>query len=145
MKPDKNIEEITKYIIKEAQVESPSDGFLNKVMDSVKIESELSLSKKYEPLISKKVWVLIAVVFIALSVFLLTGTTENYNLISKVDFSLLDKLPSINVFDTISSINIFQHIHFSTTFTLSFIIFSVLAVFQLYVIKNYYNKEITNI
>jgi len=145
MKPDKNIEEITKYIIKEAQVESPSDGFLNKVMDSVKIESELSLSKKYEPLISKKVWVLIAVVFIALSVFLLTGTTENYNLISKVDFSLLDKLPSINVFDTISSINIFKNIHFSTTFTLSFIIFSVLAVFQLYVIKNYYNKEITNI
>ncbi|NOR29274.1 MAG: hypothetical protein GQ540_12170 [Lutibacter sp.] len=143
MKADKNIENFTKYIINEAAIESPSSDFLNKVMDSVKIESELSLSKKYQPLISKKVWVLIAVAFITLSIFLLTGSTENYDLISKVDFSLLDKLPSINIFDTISSVNIFKNIHFSNTFTFSFIFFSILVFVQLFVIKNYINKEIS--
>ena len=145
MKPDKNIENFTKYIINEAAIETPSSDFLNKVMDSVKIESELSLSKKYQPLISKKVWVLIAVAFITLSVFLLTRSTGNYDLISKVDFSLLDKLPSINIFDTISSVNIFNNIHFPNTFTFSFVFFSMLVIIQLMVIKNYVNKETNSI
>ena len=90
-------------------------------------------------------WVLIAVAFITLSVFLLTRSTGNYDLISKVDFSLLDKLPSINIFDTISSVNIFNNIHFPNTFTFSFVFFSMLVIIQLMVIKNYVNKETNSI
>jgi len=141
MKTDKNIENFTKYIFNESAIETPSSDFLSNVMNSVKLESELSLVKAYQPLISIKVWVLIAVIFIALSVFLLTGTTENYDIISKVDFSLLDKLPSINVFDAISSVNIFKNIHFSNAFTYSFVFFSILVILQLVVIKNYFNKQ----
>ncbi|NQV77723.1 MAG: hypothetical protein HQ490_05140 [Lutibacter sp.] len=141
MKPIKNIEEITKYIIKEAQVESPSNDFLNKVMDSVKLENQLSLSKVYKPLISKSAWLLIITVFVALSIFTLTGNSGNYDLFSKVDVSFLNKIPSINIFENISSINIFKNIHFSSTFTFSFLFFSILVMLQLFVIKNYFNKQ----
>lgn len=143
MKTDKNknIEKFTKYIIKEAQVESPSQDFLTKVMDSVKLEKEKSLIKVYKPLISKLVWIIIITVFVALSIFMLTGNSGNYDLFSKVDMSFFDKIPSMNIFENISSINIFKNIHFSSTFTYSFVFFSILVMLQLFVIKNYLNKQ----
>lgn len=132
MKADKNIEDFTKYIMNEAEVETPSADFLNNVMDSVKLESELSSSKVYKPLISKSAWVIITLVFVALSHFILTGNSQTSTLLSKLDLSFFDKLPSFNLF---------ERIHFSTTFTFTFILFSILVVFQLYVIKNYFNKQ----
>ena len=141
MKPIKNIEEITKYIIKEAQIESPSEDFLDKVMNSVKLESKLSLTKVYQPLISKSAWLLIIMVFFGLSIFMLAGNSENSNFLSKVATSSFDKITSIKVFKSISSINIFENIHFSTTFTYSFVFFSILVMLQLFFIKNYFNKQ----
>lgn len=141
MKPIKNIEEITKYIIKEAQIESPSKDFLNKVMNSVKLESKRSLSKVYQPLISKSAWLLIIMVFFAFSIFMLAGNSENSYLLSKLNVSFFNKITSIKVFENISSINIFKNIHFSSTFTYSFVFFSILVMLQLLVIKNYFNKQ----
>jgi len=135
MKRDKNIEKFTKYIIKEAKFETPSNEFLNKVMDLVKLEKAPALSKAYKPLISKPFWLLIVIGFIGLSIFILTGTSTYSSVFSKIDLSFLDKLPSLNFF---------ENIHFSNTFTLSFVFFSILVLFQVLVIKNYYNKEVTN-
>jgi len=135
MKQDKNIEKLTKYIIKEAKVESPSNNFLKKVMDSVKLEREIALSKTYNPLISKPIWLLIVVLFVVLSIFILSNTSTNPSLFSKIDLSFFDKLPSFNFL---------EKIHFSNTFTFSFVFFSILVVLQLVIIKNYYNKEVTN-
>ena len=135
MKRDKNIEKFTKYIIKEAKFETPSNEFLNKVMDSVKLEKAPALSKAYKPLISNPFWVLILISFIALSIYILTGTSTYPTVFSKIDVSFLDKLPSLNFF---------ENIHFSSTFTLSFVFFSILVLFQLLVIKNYYNREVAN-
>ncbi len=132
MKPDKNIEKFTKYIIEEAQVESPSSNFVNKVMDSVKLESKLSISRVYKPLISKPAWIVIMVVFVALSIFILAGNYENATIFSKIDLTFLDK---------ILSFNLFERIHFSTTFTFSFVIFSILVLIQIAAIKNYFNKQ----
>ena len=134
MKPDKNIEDFTKYIIEEAQVEGPSKNFVNKVMDAVKLEKELSSIKIYKPLISKTAWVLIIGVFTVISVFMLTGSTQSSSIFSKINFTFLDKIPSINLFESI---------HFSNTFTFSFIFFSVLVLFQLLAIKNYFNRQDT--
>ena len=141
MKPIKNIEEITKYIIKEAQIESPSEDFLDKVMNSVKLESKLSLTKVYQPLISKSAWLLMITVFFGLSIFMFAGNSENSYVLSKVGVSFFDKITSIKVLENISSINIFKNIHFSSTFTYSFIFFSILVMLQLYFIKNYFNKQ----
>lgn len=140
MKTDKNIEKFTKYIIKEGQVESPSPDFLDKVMTSVKLEHKLSLAKVYKPLISKKVWVLIAIVFIVVSGSILKGKPLDNSILSNLDFSFFDKLSSFNIFENIPSINIFDSIHFSNTFTFSTMFFSVLVIFQIIVIKNYINR-----
>jgi ribosome-binding factor A len=128
MKTEKNIEEFTKYIMKEANVEKPSADFVNKVMNSVKMESDLSVSKVYQPLISKSAWAAITVAFVALYIFILTGTSQDSLLIPNIHFTLLDK---------ISSINLFERIHLSETFTFSFVLFSILVILQLIVIKNY--------
>jgi len=132
MKTEKEIEEFTKYIMKEANVQEPSADFLSKVMHSVKIESELSLSKVYQPLISKSAWAAIAVGIVVLCVFILTGTSQNSVLIPNIHFTIFDK---------ISSINFFERIHLSDTFTFGFVLFSFLVILQLIVIKNYFNKH----
>jgi hypothetical protein len=132
MKTDKNIEEFTKYVMKEANVEEPSADFLNKVMDSVKMERELSASKVYQPLISKSAWAAIAVGIVVLCVFVLTGTSQDSVLIPNIHFTLFDK---------ISSLNIFERIHLSETFTYSFVLFSFLVIFQMVLIQNYFHKQ----
>ncbi len=132
MKTEKNIEEFTKNIMKEANVEEPSADFLNKVMDSVKMESELSLKKIYRPLISKSAWAAITVAFVALCIFILTGASQDSLLIPTIHFTIFDKIPSINLF---------ERIHLSETFTFSFVLFSILVILQLVVIKNYFNKH----
>ncbi len=132
MKTEKNIEEFTKYIMKEANLEKPSDDFLNRVMHSVKMERELSLSKVYQPLISKPAWAAIGVGIIVLCVIILKGTSEDSLLIPNIDFTAFDK---------IASINLFERIQFSDTFTFSFVVFSFLVILQLAVIKNYFDKH----
>jgi hypothetical protein len=132
MKTEKNIEEFIKFIIKEANVEEPSADFLNKVMDSVKLENKLSLSKVYKPVISKSVWVAITMAIVALCIFILTGTSQNSIKMPNIHFAL---------FDEIASINLFERIHFSDTFTFSFVLFSLLVILQLVVIKNYFNRQ----
>jgi hypothetical protein len=132
MKTEKDIEEFTKYIMKEANVEEPSTDFLNKVMNSVKLESELSKTRVYQPLISKSAWAAIAVGFIVLCFIIITGNFQDTVLIPNVHFTL---------FDQISSINLFERIHLSDTFTFGFVLFSFLVILQLIVIKNYFNKQ----
>jgi hypothetical protein len=132
MKQDKNIEKFTKYIIKEAQIESPSKNFVNKVMDAVKLENELSAIKIDKPLISKPIWVLIIVAFAVSCIFILTGFSQSTTIFSKINFTFLDEIPTVNLFESI---------HFSNTFTFSFMFFSILVLFQLFAIKNYFNRQ----
>lgn len=134
MKTEKNIEEFTKYIINEANVEEPSADFLIKVMASVQIERERSILKVYKPLISKSAWAIIALVIVSLIVFILTGTSQNSIKLPTIHFSLFDK---------IASINLLERIHLSDTFTFSFVLFSLLIILQLVGIKNYFNKQNT--
>lgn len=132
MKTEKNMDEFTKYIMMEADVEAPSADFLNKVMDSVKLESKPSLSEVYKPLISKSVWAIITAAIIALSIFIVTGTSQNPTMFSTID---------LDIFNKINSVNLLGRIHFSDTFTLSFVLFSIFVILQLVVIKNYFNKK----
>ena len=132
MKTDKNIEDFTKYIMNEVDVEKPSIDFLRNVMDAVKSENKTSLSIIYKPLIPKSVWVLIVILFAALSVFVLTGSTVNHYLLSQIDVPIVDK---------VLALDLFKNIHFSKIFTLSFILFSAFVIVQLFFIKNYFNNQ----
>ena len=132
MKKDKKIEKFTTFLMNEIDVNTPSDNFVIDVMKSVEVESEKSRLIVYKPLIPISVWILIFILFLAVSVYVFTGSTVNYYLISTLD---------INVLNELSEIDLFKHISFSRTFTFSFILFSVLVLIQLFVIKNYFNKQ----
>ena len=132
MKPDKRIEEFTKYLITEANSEGPSSDFVEKVMDTIKAEYSIATVKKDKPLISKWGWIFISLLIVSGCTYVFTGNFENPSFLSGIDFDVASK---------ISSLNIFEGIKLSKMFTMSFILFSMLVVFQLVVIKNYFNKQ----
>jgi len=132
MKEEKKIKDFTKYLMSKIEVDTPSEDFLANVMRSVEVESEIETVIAYKPLISKSVWGLMIVLFLALIVFIITGSTVNHYLIEAID---------LKVINDISEIDLFKNIHFSKTFTFSFILFSAFVVIQLFVIKNYFNKQ----
>ena len=131
MKANKNIEDFTKFMIKEAAFEMPSENFVTSVMDKIQAEN-VSVLKEDKPLISIVGWVLISLFFVGIYIFVLFGNYESSTLFSNLNWSFMNDLPSLNLLDDI---------HFSSTFNFSFIFFLVLVFFQLVVIKNYANKE----
>ncbi|PHQ55330.1 MAG: hypothetical protein COC16_05435 [Lutibacter sp.] len=131
MKADKNIEDFTKFMMKEATVEMPSENFVTKVMKTIQVESIPAL-KENKPLITVAGWVIISLFFVTICTLVLFGTYESPSLISNLDWSFMNELPSLSIID---------RIHFSSTFNFSFILFSILVILQLVVIKNYVNKE----
>ncbi|PHS52541.1 MAG: hypothetical protein COB01_06900 [Lutibacter sp.] len=131
MKADKNIEDFTKFMMKEATVEMPSENFVTKVMNTIQVESIPAL-KENKPLITVAGWVIISLFFVTICTLVLFGTYESPSLISNLDWSFMNELPSLSIID---------RIHFSSTFNFSFILFSILVILQLVVIKNYVNKE----
>ena len=72
-KLDKQFEQIMKGV----KIESPSKGFTMNVMERIQAESAIqkrSLIEEYEPVISRKTWILMIAGFIGLVVYiLLTG------------------------------------------------------------------------
>jgi hypothetical protein len=131
MKANKNIEDFTKFIMKEASLEVPSDNFLTEVMDTIQVKT-LPVLKVDKPLISKAGWVFISLFFVGVYSFVLFGTYESSSLLSNLDWSFINDLPSLNLLD---------RIHFSSIFNFSFIFFSILVILQLVVINNFVNKE----
>jgi hypothetical protein len=132
MNEDKKIEDFTAYLMKEIDVDIPSNDFVTNVMESIEVEAGKTTIITYKPLISKSVWGLIIILFSALSVFVITGSTVNHYLIEAIDLKIIND---------ISEINLFKNIHFSKTFTFSFVLFSIFVIVQLYVIRRYFNKQ----
>ena len=132
MKEDKKIENFTTYLMGEIDVDTPPEDFLANVMKSIELEVEVETVTTYKPLIPKSVWGLMIILFLALIVYVITGSTVNHYLIEALD---------LKVINDIFEIDLFKNIHFSKIFTFSFILFSAFVVIQLFVIKKYFNKQ----
>ena len=98
MKKNKNIEDFTKFILKESTNEAPSIDFVNKVMDTIHIESVPAL-KEDKPLISALGWVFISFFIIGICAMVFYGTSDSPSLLSSINWSFVDKIPSFNIFD----------------------------------------------
>lgn len=86
---DKYLDDFTKKIIKKAALESPSIHFTSEIMSQVAALNDKSVTI-YKPLISKKVWFLIALSFVVLCTYLILGTeTEKESWLSTLDFNAL--------------------------------------------------------
>lgn len=132
MKQDKNIDEFSKNLIKDVGLETPSSNFVSNVINNIQIEQNRNMQLVYKPLISKLGWFCIALIIIGLFVFFNISNTKSILQFPTIDLSFFRK---INV------LHVFEQIKLSKLFTFSFILFSVLVLFQLYYIKKYFNKN----
>lgn len=130
MEEDKNIEKFTKDILNEIGLEKPSASFVGNVMNIV----NLPITEKktvYKPLISKKVWILIAACFVGILTLAFTLPTDN---------SLFDII-GFNI-NTNISFNFLKGISLSNPFIYALIVFGLLLLVQVYMLKNNFDKQI---
>ncbi|WP_299213905.1 hypothetical protein [uncultured Aquimarina sp.] len=77
-----------KRLVKEAGAEHPSVDFLQNVMSEIKITS-VDRSITYQPLISKKAWLVMGVLIIGILISL-PFLSEGTSILDKMDFSFLN-------------------------------------------------------
>ncbi|WP_438424755.1 hypothetical protein [Aquimarina macrocephali] len=86
-----------KHLVKEAGLETPSVDFLKNVMERVEL-STVEMSSAYKPLISKKVWFVIAVVTAVLLCATPFLSDSKESILSSIDFSFFNKISIKNPF-----------------------------------------------
>jgi len=138
MKPNKDsIEDFTKLIMNEVQLEKPSADFVGNVMGRIHLENKPLIEPLYKPLISKGSWFIIAIMTVAFCFYLLLGNTGQPGLISFINFD-------VSFLNKINFTAIFERIHLPNLFSILFVFFTVLVIFQVLAIKNYFNSNIKN-
>lgn len=132
-KTDKNLDNLTKKVIKSGALESPSFNFTDAVMSQVKALDKNQLTV-YKPLISKKMWALILVSFLSILVYILFfGTqTEPSGWLSTVDFSALT---NNSVSNSLSSFKL------SKTVMYTIVLFGIMFCIQIPFLKNHFDKR----
>jgi len=130
---DQHIEHMVDKMMKEISLDTPSSNFTTNVMTQVETIVNQS-TIKYQPLISKRSWVLILIsVFTLIIYFVFDASLESSGWFSGIDFSLVS---SNKLTNTMSSLKLSK-----TTFY-AVIILSVMLFVQIPVLKYYFNKRL---
>ena len=131
MKTYNNSEDFAEKLLKTIGTESPSNDFVEDVMLSIRAAESVTAAMAYKPIISKLGWLLIAGLIALIASLLLYGSSDFSNLFADVN---------IDVFSWMNSLELWNHIKISKLFTLSFVLFTALALFQFSMIKNYFYR-----
>ncbi len=131
-KETKYLDDLSRRVVEESTIESPSFNFTDSVMSKVNALHE-SKATVYKPLISKTSWFLIGFSVLASILYILFfGTnTETSNWIQSISFSMLS---NINM-DILPSISI------SKTVTYAFLFFGLMICIQIPFLKNHFDKR----
>jgi len=132
MKQDKELNEFTKYIVKESELKSPSSNFVKNVMSKIEEEVSINTQFDYKPLISIKGWFIIFSVIVLATIAVIRNTQATSTYLSSWELSFLEN--TVNYFQ-------FNEIKFSKTFVICSVIFSIMMMVQVLGIKHFYNKE----
>lgn len=129
---NEKLDAMLERLMRDEALESPSVNFTDKVMDKV-YGIEASTVTVYKPLISIRVWLLIALSFVVLVAFVMlnNGSTDNQWL-----SSLELPRPEFTLFDNIN----FQ---MSGTFKYAVLFLAVMIGVQMTVIKSYFGRRFT--
>ncbi|MFY0629166.1 MAG: hypothetical protein JXR05_02225 [Flavobacteriaceae bacterium] len=136
MEDNKNlqIDAFLKKQIQEIPLDSPSKDFTSNLMGV--LEKETSIKAQYVPLISKKVWIVMATLIAAslVALFIIPFQQQEGSLLDKVpvDFSFLDKISFSGLFDGLS-------VSSSTFYAM--LLFSIMVGVQIFYIKGYFSKR----
>ncbi len=127
-KLDKNIDHLINKVIKQTELETPTNNFTVNLMS--KIESlQTSKAIVFKPLISKAVWFVIGLIVVSLFAYSFYSPELSKNNILNYDSI---KLPTINL----------PKINISTTATNSIVLIGVILLIQGALLKFYFNKRI---
>lgn len=122
--------------IQNTPLESPSKDFTKNIMGVLR-EIEVSESTtRYVPLISKKIWFVIAAIVAIIFVIPFQKQEGGMLEIVSIDFSFLDKINLMGVFEGLS---------ISTTTLYGLLLFFVMILVQVYYLKGYFNKRISGL
>jgi len=128
------LDELSDKIITKSNLESPSLEFTANVMSNINIEYKQSESTIYKPLISKKTWFIIALVFMVMYTYVFLGNTSgNINWFTNVDYNFM---PNISVY------NVFSKISFSKTALYAIIVLTLMLFIQIPLLKKYFDNRI---
>lgn len=126
------VEKLVDKMMKSSALESPSVDFTSQILSKIE-RLQQSKATIYQPLISKKIWVLIISGCIALVVYSFFSTSsESSSWLSTVDYS---KLPNFNISERLSTIT------FSKTMMYALVLLSLMVFIQIPLLKNYFDKR----
>ena len=132
---DKYLDNLTKKVIKEAPLESPSFNFTASVMSQVTELSNNSITK-YKPLISKTGWIVISIVFLALITYMFFGIQgESISWFDSLDLSVLSNNKVTSLFSGFS---------IPKTLTYAVVLFGFMLCIQVFFLKNHFNQRLQN-
>tara|TARA_R110002096_G_scaffold417138_2_gene620670 strand:- start:452 stop:865 length:414 start_codon:yes stop_codon:yes gene_type:complete len=130
---NKYLDNLSKKVIKKAKIESPSFNFTNAVMSQV---NALSPSKTlvYKPLISKTVWLLISISFLAIVGYVIFKEGLNSSSwFNTIDYSIISNNKLIN---TLLGLSIPKIV------TYALVLFGIMFSIQIPFLKHYFDKQL---
>jgi hypothetical protein len=128
----KHIDAFLQKQIQDLPLESPSKDFTSNIMHTIQQE-ESSVVLTYKPLISKKVWFLVAAAIAA--IFFIPFQKKEGGWLEKVsfDFSFIEE---INLSEWLSGLSV------STTVFYGLLFFAIMILVQVIYLKGYFDKRI---
>ena len=126
------LDAFTKKYVKDISNEKVSADFTTSIMQQISKEESFK-AIKYKALITKKMWFVIAVVFLGIILFPYKETSNTFLKLPEVDLSFLSKFQMPNIFDSVTD---------SNTVFLSIFLFGLLFIGQVIFLKNHFNKRL---
>jgi len=131
---ENSLDKLSEKIITASNLETPSLDFTATIMSNINVVTKQSESTIYKPLISKKAWLFIAVVFILLLSYILSvNTSGNISWFTDVNFSFMPN---------ISMTNLFSKLSFSKTVVYAIVFLTLMLFVQVSLLKKHYDNQI---
>ena len=126
-------DKLIKDIMKDFQMENPPEGFTERIMQTIDLESNHS-SLQTSPLISKTAWIVIIASLLALIIFLLSGNNSP----AAADPGWLSKLISSGYIPSfgLNTSDLFSRFNFGST-TLFWIFSGIAGIFLLAILERF--------
>lgn len=132
---DRHTEALIDKVMKHSTLETPDFNFASVVMAKVDTIKLISLTT-YEPLISKRAWLMVFGIFLLFVVYVIWfGKPEASGWVDTMDFDFL----SANNFS-----EIFNGIQLSKTTSSSILMFALMLLIQIPLLKYYFDKRLLN-
>lgn len=130
---DKHLEKLTRKVMSNSVLESPSFDLKSTVMAEIK-SSQVSTVTSYTPLISTRVWILIGITLVALILFMIFGDLN-------VTAGWLSQI-GIERFYNYEFSNPLSNLNVPTTLVYAVVFFGIMLTIQIPLLKRYFNQRL---